>query len=78
VGTSWGLHYKSLTIVIYDRNDITIVIYDCNGTGHYYQTMFIANCVLNKLVHSHYRPSQHSLMFVGKARSLPYGGAPLG
>jgi hypothetical protein len=31
------LYYKSFRIVIYDRNDSTIVIYDCNDIGHYYK-----------------------------------------
>ncbi len=37
-----GLHYKSFTIVIYDRNDSTIVIYDHNDSGLYYKTTIVA------------------------------------
>ncbi len=36
---SCGLYYKSFTIVIYDCNDSTIVIYDRNGSGKYYKTI---------------------------------------
>ncbi len=34
--TSWGLYYKSFTIIIYDHNDSAIVIYNNNDTGLYY------------------------------------------
>ncbi len=27
------LHYKIFTIVLYDRNNSTIVVYDCNDSG---------------------------------------------
>ncbi len=38
-----GLYYKSFTIVIYDCNDSTIVIYGHNDSGQYYRIMIIAN-----------------------------------
>jgi hypothetical protein len=34
-----GLYYKSFTIVIYDRNESTIKIYNCNDSGQYYKTI---------------------------------------
>ncbi len=34
-----GLYYKSFTIVIYDRYDSTILIYDHNDSGLYYKTI---------------------------------------
>jgi hypothetical protein len=40
-----GLYYKSFTIVIYDRNDSMIVIYDCNDCGLYYKSFTIVNYV---------------------------------
>ncbi len=36
---SCGLYYKSFTIVIYNPNDGTIVIYDCNDIGKYYKAI---------------------------------------
>ncbi len=33
------LYYKSITIVIYDRNDSPIVIYNRNDSGQYYKTV---------------------------------------
>ena len=40
--TTCGLYYKSFTIVIYNPNDSTIVIYDRNDNGLYYKSMTIA------------------------------------
>ncbi len=37
-GTS-DLYYKSFTIVIYDRNDSVIVIFNRNDSGQYYKTI---------------------------------------
>ncbi len=37
--TTSGLYYKSFTIVIYDRNDSTIIIYNHNYSGQYYKTL---------------------------------------
>ncbi len=34
-----GLYSKSFRIVIYDRNNGTIVIYDCNDSSQYYKTI---------------------------------------
>jgi hypothetical protein len=34
-----GLYYKSFTIVIYNRNGSTIIIYDCNDRDLYYKTI---------------------------------------
>jgi len=36
---SSGRYYKSFTVVIYDRNDSTIEIYNCNDGGQYYKTI---------------------------------------
>ncbi len=36
---SCGLYYKSFMIVIYDRNDSTIIIYYLNDSGQYYKTI---------------------------------------
>jgi hypothetical protein len=38
-----GLYYKSFMIVIYNRNDSTIVIYDCNDSSLYYKSFTIVN-----------------------------------
>jgi hypothetical protein len=38
-----GLYYKSFTIIIYDRNDSMIVIYNHNDSGQYYKNMILAN-----------------------------------
>ncbi len=45
-----GLYYKCITIVIYDHNDTTIVIYKHNYSGQYYKTMILANLVLARRV----------------------------
>jgi hypothetical protein len=37
-----GLYYKSLTIVIYNRNDFIIVKNDRNDSGQYYKTTITA------------------------------------
>ncbi len=37
-----GMYYKSFIIVIYNRNDSTIVIYGLNDSGQYYKTLTIA------------------------------------
>ncbi len=34
-----GLYYKSFTIVIYDRYDSAILIYNHNDSGQYYKTI---------------------------------------
>jgi hypothetical protein len=39
IGHTWGLHYKTFMIIIYNRNDSTIVIYDHNESGQYYKTI---------------------------------------
>ncbi len=36
---SCRLYYKSLTTVIYDRNDSTIIIYDHNDSGQNYKAI---------------------------------------
>ncbi len=36
-----GLYYKSFTIVIYGRNDSSIVIDYRNGSGQYYKNIMI-------------------------------------
>jgi hypothetical protein len=36
---TYGLYYKSFTIVIYDRNDSTIVIYDHNDSDQHFKTI---------------------------------------
>ncbi len=38
-----GLFYKHFTIIIYNRNDSTIIIYDCNDSGEYYKAMILVN-----------------------------------
>jgi hypothetical protein len=50
VSYSCGLYYKSFTIVIYNRNDSTIVIYDCSDSGKYYKTMILAILALSRSV----------------------------
>ncbi len=42
---SSGLYYKSYMIVIYDRNDSTITIYNLNDSGLYYKTTIVARWV---------------------------------
>ncbi len=37
-----GLYDKSYTIVIDDRNDSMVVIYDHNDSGLHYKTMIVA------------------------------------
>ncbi len=34
-----GLYYKSFRILIYDRNESTMVIYNRNDSGQYYKTI---------------------------------------
>ncbi len=41
-----SLHYKTFTIIIYDRNDSTIVTYNRNDSGQYYTIMILANLAL--------------------------------
>ncbi len=43
-----GLYYESFMIVIYDRNDCTIVIYHRNDSGQYYKTTITAKARLSK------------------------------
>jgi hypothetical protein len=55
IDNTGGLYYKSFMIVIYDRNDSTIVIYDPNESGLYYKTTIIARYELklcSKLKHN--------------------------
>jgi hypothetical protein len=58
---SCGLYYKRFTILIYDRNDsmiviyncnnITIVIYDRNESGQYYKSINYDSSIVNKWRH---------------------------
>ncbi len=36
------LYYKSFTIVIFNQNDSTIIIYDYNDSGQYYKTKLLS------------------------------------
>jgi hypothetical protein len=42
-----GLYYKSFAILIYNRNDCTIAIYDRNDSYHYYKTTIPATASLS-------------------------------
>ncbi len=44
------MYYKSFTIIIYNRNDITIVIYDLNYSGLYYKTTIVTNLALARSI----------------------------
>ncbi len=41
-----GLYYKSVTVIIYNCNDSTIVIYDQKDSVLYYKTMIVTNVAL--------------------------------
>jgi hypothetical protein len=61
------LYYKSFMIIIYNRNDSTMVIYDHNDSGLYYKTTIIARYELklcSKLKHNlrSYNHNLHSLV----------------
>jgi hypothetical protein len=43
-----GLFYKSFTIIIYNRKDSMIIIYDRNDSGQYYKTLILDNLALAK------------------------------
>jgi hypothetical protein len=45
-----GLYHKSFKIIIYDRNDSTIEIYNCNDSGLYYKTTIVTNLALARIV----------------------------
>ncbi len=42
--------FKSLTVEIYNRNDIMIAIYEHNDSGQYYETMILPNLALARSV----------------------------
>ncbi len=44
-----GLCHKSFTIVIYDRKDSTIVIYNCNDNDLCYKTTIVTNLALARI-----------------------------
>ncbi len=46
MGQFSGLYYKGFMIVIYNRNDSKILIYDQNDCGQYYKTMILAKAGL--------------------------------
>ncbi len=45
-----GLYYKSFMIVIYNRNDSTIIIYDRNDKNQYYKTWILSSLALARSV----------------------------
>jgi len=50
-----GLYYNSFAIVIYDRNDTIIIIYNYNDSGQYYKTVSLANLSLKRSINYDYK-----------------------
>ncbi len=47
---TFALYYKSFTVIMYSRNDSTIIIYDRKYSDQYYKTKILASLALARSI----------------------------